>query len=146
MTAEMMSLVFKFFNSKSTIWNVSNLSDCLPTESYTSTASCFFPSASLIWMIHWHYRTLEGQIQKLNNELADTAQACLAMRKQLPSSTHQTELSISPPPATIPQPKPNSSQQVDTCGFHYIHLRLCWRNVSLHSQFIRDPKFQVNEQ
>ena len=82
----------------------------------------FFPSASLISMIHWHNRTLEGQIQKLNNELADTAQACLAMRKQLPSSTHQTELSISPPPATIPQPKPNSSQQVDTCVFHYIHL------------------------
>ena len=97
-------------------------------------------------MIHWHYRTLEGQIQKLNNELADTAQACLAMRKQLPSSTQQTELSISPPPATIPQPKPNSSQQVDTCEFHYIHLRLSWRNVSLHSQFIRDPKFQVNVQ
>ena len=42
MTAEMMSLVSKFFNRKSTIRNFSSLSVCLPTESYTSTASCFF--------------------------------------------------------------------------------------------------------
>lgn len=67
------------------------------------------PQGKSIWPYiiyqYIYFRALENQIQKLNNELADTAQACLAMRKQLPSSTtQQLERPSSPAQVLSTQP------------------------------------------